>query len=190
MKNLRVQCASALFALIVLTPSYARGQEPAHTLQALQSNLHANDKVRLMHVDGTIIQGKLESVSDNVLTLKVKAAVREYRAPQILTIQTQYNDPIRNGVTIGALVGGGAGAVIGAIVSDAFCDGCGTAQASGALVFGLIGAGIGAGSGALGDSLRKGYKTVYSMPRVSGLRFTVSPVLSQNAKGVAVGLRF
>src|SRR5262245_27330474 len=100
MKNLRVQCALALFALIVLTPSLARAQEPAHTLQELQSNLHANDNVRLMHVDGTIIQGKLESVSETALKLKVKGVVREYRAPQIVTIRTQYNDPIRNGVSI------------------------------------------------------------------------------------------
>src|SRR5262245_23499575 len=187
---LRIPCSLALWALVVFTPSLARAQEPAHTLQDLQSGLHANDNIRLMHIDGTIVQGKLESVSATVLKLKVKGVIREYLAPQILTVRKQYNDPIRNGAAIGALIGGGAGAVIGAAISDAFCDGCGTAQAGGALVFGLLGAGIGAGSGALGDSLKRGYKTVYSMPRTANPRFNLSPVLSKNTKGVAVTLTF
>jgi hypothetical protein len=186
----RVPCALALFVLLVFTPALATAQEPAHTLQDLQSDLYANDKVRLMHIDGTSVQGKVDSVSATVLKIRVKGIVREFPSQQILTVRKQYNDPIRNGLAIGAAIGGSAGAVIGAIVSDAFCDGCGTAQASGALVFGLLGAGIGAGSGALGDSLRKGYKTVFTMPRRAELRFNLSPVLSKKTKGVAVAFRF
>src|SRR5262245_4676840 len=125
MTYLRVPCALALFALVGFTPPLARAQEPAHTLQELQSDVQANAHIRLTHIDGTSVQGRVESVSDTGLKVKVNGVLREYREAQILTVSKQYDDPVINGAIIGAIVGGGVAAIIGATLSDAFCDGCG-----------------------------------------------------------------
>ena len=179
-----------LFALIVFIPAVVRAQEPAHSLQDLQSGLRIEDSVRVVGIDGNRIQGKVESVSGSALKVRVNGVSREFREPQILEIRRKYNDSIGNGLGWGAVIGGVSGAVLGAVISDAFCDGCGNRQGTGAVVFGSLGAVIGAGSGALGDSLRKSYATVYTMQRTTEKRFDFSPILTRDKKAVAVAFRF
>ena len=190
MASLKITNCLVLLALIVSTPALAMAQEPAHTLQDLQSSLRVNDTVRVEEFGGNHLQGKVESVSGSALRIRTKGLSRDFRETQILSVRKQYDDSIRNGLLTGAAIGGAAGAIIGAVVSDAFCDGCGNFQAGGALAIGALGAGIGAGSGALGDWLTKGYRTVFSMPQTTGIRFNVSPVLSRTTKGMSVAFRF
>jgi hypothetical protein len=190
MTRLRITHGMILLSLMAFAPALARAQEPANTLQDLQPQLRINDTVRVEETDGKRVQGKVESVSGSALTIRVKGQSREFRQPQISSVQKQYDDPIGNGVITGAAVGGVAGAVIGVIVSDVFCDGCGNFKGGGALIVGALGAGIGAGSGALGDLLTKGYKTVFSKSRASDLRLDVSPIVSRTSKGVSVAIRF
>ena len=179
-----------VFSLLLLAPALAVAQEPSPTLQALQSNVHQGEPVRLYGVDGSKIQGTIETISSSSLKLKVKGVSREFQESQIREIQVQYRDPIWNGVKWGVVIGGISGAVVGAIVSDAFCDGCGDSHASGALAFGLLGAGIGAGTGATSDYLRKGYTPVFKGQKVAEKGFNVSPIVSKSTKGVAVAFRF
>ena len=179
-----------LFSVLLVLPALAYAQEPAQTFQGLQSSIHPGDIVRLHGTDGNTVKGTVESLTSSSLKLKVNSASREFREPQAREIQVRYNDSVKNGLTIGAVIGGISGAVIGAIVSDAFCDGCGNAQASGALAFGLLGTGIGAGTGGLSDYLKKGYKPVFKAQKVAGNGFSVSPVVSQNRKAVALAFRF
>jgi hypothetical protein len=179
-----------LFALIVFIPAVARAQEPAHSLQDLQAGLRIDDTVRMVGVDGNRIQGKVESISGSALKVRVNGVSREFREPQILEVRRRYSDSIGNGLGWGAVIGGVSGAVLGAVISDAFCDGCGNQQGTGAVVFGALGAAIGAGSGALGDSLKRSYATVYTMPRTTEKRFNLSPILTRDKKAVSVAFRF
>ena len=184
------QSMIVLLALIAFVPAVATAQEPAHSLQDLQSGLRIEDTVRVFGIDGNRIQGRVESVSGSALKVRANGVSREFREPQILEVRRRYSDSIANGLGWGAVIGGISGAVVGAVISDAFCDGCGNQQGAGALIFGALGAGIGAGSGALGDSLRKSYATVYTMPRTSQKRFDFSPILTRDKKAVSVAFRF
>jgi hypothetical protein len=190
MASLNIKNGLVLLALVVFTPALGIAQEAAHTLQDLQSSIRTSDIVRVEEFGGNRFQGKVESVSGTSLRIRIKGVSREFHEPEILLVRKQYRDSIRNGLLTGAAIGGAAGAIIGAVVSDAFCDGCGNFQAGGALAIGALGAGIGAGSGALGDWLRKGYKTVFSMPQTTNIRFNVSPLLSKTTRGVSVAFRF
>lgn len=190
MASLKIKNCAVLLALVVFTPVLGMAQEPAHTLQDLQSHLQINDIVRIEEFGGNHVQGKVEGVSGTALRIRIKGVSHEFHEPELLLVRKRYDDSIRNGVITGAAIGGAAGAIIGAVVSDAFCDGCGNNQGGGALAFGALGAGIGAGSGALGDWLRKGYTTVFSMPQTTGIRVNVSPLLSKTTKGVSVAFRF
>jgi hypothetical protein len=187
-KEILMRSLGILFSMVVCVPALAFAQAPASTLQELQPRLQMNDTVRVEEIDGSRVQGKVESVSGSALRIRVKGESREFRQPEILSVKKQYNDPVKNGVILGAAIGGTAGAIIGVIVSDVFCDGCGNYKAGGALTVGVLGAGIGAGTGALSDWLRKGYKTEFSQSRTAG--FNVSPIFSKTAKGVSVAIRF
>ena len=179
-----------LFSLAVLQPDLARAQEPVHTLQDLKSVLVTSDRVQVVGPDGKKVQGIVESVLTSSLNVRTGKVSREFRDSQIFEVRKQYNDPIWNGVKIGVVVGAITGTVLGAALSDAFCDGCGNNVAGGAVALGLMGAGIGAGTGALSDSLRHGYKPIYTAPKVTEKRFGVSPILNKNTRGVALALRF
>jgi len=179
-----------LLSLLLFAPPLARAQEPAHTLQELQSRIDQGDTVRLDGADSEQIEGTVLSVTSSALKLKVNGVSREFQEPQIREIKAKYSDPIGNGLKWGAIIGGVSGAVVGAIISDAFCDGCGNAHGSGALAFGLLGTGIGVGVGGLGDYLKKGYTPVFQAQKVAGKGFGVSPLLSKKTKGVAVAFRF
>jgi hypothetical protein len=180
----------ALLVLIVLSPAVARAQEPAHSLEDLQSLIRVNDTITLERTNGNSIKGRVENISASSLKLKIHGKSEEFRQPEIHLVRIHFNDPIKNGLILGTIIGGVGGAVIGAGVSDAFCDGCGNNAGGGAAAFGLFGAGIGAGVGALADYLHQGNKTVFvSQPRAA-LRFHVAPLVSQKAKGVSLALRF
>jgi len=190
MTHLRLMTLLVLSSSTVFAPALSSAQEPAHSLQELQSDLKTDDTVRVTETDGKSVQGKIERISDTSLKLKANGVSREFREPQIVSVRKQYRDSIRNGLIAGAVLGGIAGAVLGAVVSDAFCDGCGNNRGGGALAFAALGAGVGAGTGALGDWLKTSQRTVYTMPRTSGLRINISPIASKKTKSVAVAFRF
>jgi len=179
-----------LFTLAMLMPALARAQEPIQTSQDLRADLRIGDTIRLEGIDGKKVRGTVEDISGESLKLKTRGLSREYRVPQIKEVRRKYNDPIGNGLLKGVIIGVVSGAVIGAVISDAFCDGCGNNQAGGAAAFGLLGAGIGAAGGALGDSMTKGYKTVFTAPKTTANRLGFSPLLSGEKKGVKLAFRF
>ena len=92
----------------------------------------------------------------------------------------------------GALIGAGIGAVVGAVVKAYNCGS--TDCGEGGLVdpgFYLLGAGIGAAAGALVDHSISRFDTVFvGPPAVSGRDFCLVPILSKDAQGLALSLRF
>jgi hypothetical protein len=181
---------TVVLSLALFAPALAGAQEPATNLKDLQSSLDAGNTVRLIEPDGTRVQGHVIDVTSSALKLKVKGVSREFQEPQIREINLKYHDPVWNGVSWGLVIGGTSGAVIGAIASGAFCDGCANGVAKSVVAFGLMGAGIGAGTGGLSDFLRNGYIPVYKAPKTVDKEFGVSPLLSKKTKGVAVAFRF
>jgi len=139
-------------------------------------------------VDGNSVLGKVESISDSSLRLRIYGMSREFLEPQIREVTKVSKARVR-GAWIGAAIGGIAGALIGAGISDAFCDGCGNQQGQGAAVGGVIGGMYGAGIGFIG-ARKQSLKTVFEATQATPKRIRVSPKLSRETKGVVLAFRF
>lgn len=182
--------STVLLLLRAVAPSVALAQEPAHSLQDLQSRVHIGETIRIFDPGGNRIQGSLESISDSSLRIRVGRVVREFRQPEIREVHRQFRDPITNGTVKGAVIGAIAGGAAGLLIATGEACESSSCVMQGTAIAGGLGAGLGAVSGALGDSLRKSYATIFAQSRAAGMRLGVSPILSVDTKGVRVAVRF
>jgi hypothetical protein len=175
--------------ILVLAPGAALAQEPAHSLKELESRVHIGDTVRIVDSAGQKTQGKFESISESSLRIRVEGSVREFREPAIREVQREFRDPIGNGAFKGALIGGGAGLAAGVVIATGEACESGACAMQAVALAGAMGAGIGAASGALVDSLKHSYATIFTGPTLNR-GWSVSPILSRDSKGVRVTVRF
>jgi hypothetical protein len=179
-----------LLLLLVLAPRLVFAQEPAHSLQELQSRVRIGDTIRIFDIAGKQTQGKFDGLAGSSLRIQVKGITREFREPLIRQIDLKYADPLSDGLRKGAIIGAAAGIVFGFVVVAAEgCESSSCRMGAGA-VSGAIGAGVGAASGALSDSIKQRYTTVFSPPRTTANRWGISPVLSWEWQGVKIAIHF
>src|SRR5205814_6860527 len=72
----------------------------------LQSVLKPNDKVTVTKDDGSSIQGRMLEISADRIVLTTQNGQRSFDRPQISKVQKR-----KNGVLLGAIIGGGAAVV-------------------------------------------------------------------------------
>lgn len=152
---------------------------PASGSGSLSFRLRFGDDARVQTADGTRLKGKVMDFDGDVLQIDGQSL--SLNDGDVRRIEVQQRDPLTNG----ALIGLGAGvAFVGlACAGSAGCDA--EIAAVGVLFYGAVGAGI----GALVDSLRKPYTTVYVSPD-RGLTLSVAPLVMPDAKGVFVSVGF
>ena len=179
-----------LFLLLAFAPRVVFAQEPGHSLQELQSRVRIGDTIRIVDPAGKQTQGKFEGLANSSLRIQVNGITREFREPLIREIHLKYRDPISDGLRKGAVIGAVAGVAFGLVAVAS--EGCESARCTteAAVVWGAIGAGIGAASGALGDSMKHRYATIFSAPRTTANPWGISPVLSRETKAVKIAFRF
>ena len=121
-----------------------------------------------------VLRGKLVSVTDEALTLRVShKKLRTEPRSQVVRVHRRHHDPLSNGVLIGLGVGAAGGAVVGASLDPASTD---YARSGAVLFLGLFGAGVGAAIGAFADMARVEFELIYERPTHTRLRQRAAPV--------------
>jgi len=178
-----IRCAPLAALLVVLLPALSAAQEPVKSFDQLNTRLKVGDTVWVTDAQGREIKGRIRGLSATSLLLDGGGSPQDFQAARVGTIRVQQPDSLANG----ALIGLAAGAVAGALVWRAVCDG----EAACAVVGALLGAGAGVGIGAGIDGLIHGKRDVYRAPGASGnARFSLAPVVTPHTKGVAVSFSF
>ena len=149
----------------------------AATFEELPGATKPGQKLFVFDREGNEIRGRLASVTADTVTLRVEQATREIPRDAITLIRTPAQDSVLNGLAIGAAVTGAF-----TLISFGGCDGC---SGSGAFVLG--GLVWGAGIGALIDACILTPRDVY---RVGKRRLDVQPMVTPQAQGVALALRW
>jgi hypothetical protein len=119
-------------------------------------------RVWITNDTGDTIDGEVISRSATTLTVERRGEITAVPASSIRRIDT--TDRIRDGIRLGAVIGGASGAVFGVIVGAGLCETTTDCIAYGGLYLGGVGAGLGAIAGAIVDSLRNGRRTISEAP--------------------------
>ena len=176
--------AVILVSALIGAPAPSVAQEPVREFAQLNTRLVPGDTVWVTDAQGREVKGRILSLGPDALALE--GGGRTYGPANVATIQVRRADSLRNGALIGFAVGGGLGLGLGDF-SGSWSWGD---AAVGALMIGGIGAGIGVGI----DALIPGKKLVaYRAPGSAGqahARFSIAPVITPRAKGVAVAFAF
>ena len=182
--------SAPLLILLALAPRFLFAQEPAHSLQELQSRVRIGDTIRIVDAAGKQVPGRFDGLAGSSLRIQVKGIAREFSEPLIHEIDLKCEDPISNGLRNGAIIGAAAGIALGLVgVASEGCESSSCTMGAGA-AWGAIGAGIGTASGALVDSMKHRYATIFSAPRTTTNRWNIAPVFSRERREVKIALRF
>ncbi|MGE0461475.1 MAG: hypothetical protein AB7Q16_08915 [Vicinamibacterales bacterium] len=127
----------------------------------LPDHLNVGDTVTVESADGAEVRGRVIRMVPDAIVVTGPSAERMVDASGVLRISACC-DSLQNGTLIGL----GIGAVFGALFAAGFSDnGAGGDTATGALIFGGIGAGLGVGLDALSRSDRLVYRAPAALPR-------------------------
>jgi len=167
--------------LVLATASVAQAQG---SFADLRTTLNEGDVVTVTDDAGTQTRGTFERVGTSI-RLSVDGVPQEWAPQQVREIRRR-GDSLKNGLIIGLVSGGAAGAVLGWGVGAIF-------QAEGADPAGpfigllALGLGAGAGIGAGLDAAITGSTVVY---RRTPRTVSVAPMLSPRAQGVRIAVAF
>lgn len=171
-----------LGTLVLLVTSNAATAQDSFT--DLQTTLKAGEVVTVTDDAGRQTRGTFERIGTSI-RLSVDGVAREWAPQQVREIRRR-GDSLKNGLIIGLVSGGAAGAVFGWGVGTIFAaEGADSAGP----VIGLVALGLsaGAGIGAGLDAAITGSTVVYRRPSRT---MSVAPMLSPHARGVRVALAF
>lgn len=150
-------------ALLALLPVCAVQAQPASEFSDVGRRTETGDTLQVRHIDGRLTTGDLRAVSADGLVLEVGGRLVTVPLAEMREVGTT-SDGLRNG----ALIGLGAGAVLGMFhAASSVSDGslAGAAAAGPAALIGLVGgaaAGVGIGIGV--DALVRRYRILYRAP--------------------------
>ena len=161
-----------VMALVVAGRGSAWAQDTAAIKKAL-ARVPTGETISVLDTSGKTETGRLSGSTDTFLTLDGSRNVAANRIARITV-----KDSTRNGTTIGALIGGGAGLVGALALGALYANEGGSAGGASLLLIGL-GAGAGAGIGWLGDSL-----TQHEIYRTGGTARRLTPEVRVRVAGI------
>jgi hypothetical protein len=187
---MRSSLATALAVVFALaSPVLAVAQEPVRSFDQLDTRLKPGDRVWVTDAAGREVEGKIQSLSPDALTLKGDGP-RKFAASEVSAIRQRREDSLKNGALIGLAVGSALGATVcvGMASQD---DGNLGWCASFLGAYGAMGAGIGVGI----DAMIPGRKMVtYRAPGTPGVsghaRLSIAPVFTPRTKGLSLAVTF
>jgi len=168
---------------LLLAFALAAAQEPVRDFSQLNTRLKPGDTIWVTDGQGRQVKGRINSLAPDSLGVDA-GGFRTFSAGDVTMIHLREGDSLANGALIGLAVG----AVAGALVMVAVCDGEAGCAPGGA----LLGAGAGAGIGVGIDAARGGKRVLaYRAPGASGSAcLSLAPLIMPRTKGVAVAFSF
>lgn len=172
-------------AVALCAPPAGLAQEPVKSFDQLNTRLKVGDTVWVTDAQGREIQGKIQALAPDALTLKADAP-RAFTAADVRMIRERQPDSLKNGALIGLGAGGALGILACAAIAGEGEAGGWCAMAIG--VYGGLGTVIGVGIDAL---IPGGMREVYRAPGAApGARLSVAPLIGRTSKGVAFSFAF
>jgi len=165
-----------------------QGASPARSFEELSGRLAAGEKVKVLQPNGTELRGRLRGFDSGRMVVTIGGAQVVLEEQDVRAITWKEKDPLSNGVLIG--MGVGAGGALGFSALVCLSDYCNLTNA-GAFLFPLaIGALGGVAVGALIDYAIRTDRLVYERAGRQPLRWDIAPILTRNAHGAALVIRF
>jgi hypothetical protein len=186
MKNSSAVILTLVFWCAVSGTEQAEAQQ-ASSFEQLRVLVKPGETVEVIDREGTSTKGKIQSLSPEFLHLESQGSIREFGQRDAVEIKQRRADSLANGALIGAVAGGGLGA-LGAIAfcSERRCAGNGAEVAAVIGVYTGLGVAIGVGI----DALIRPRQTIYRPGQTGFSHMRISPQIGNGHRGVAVRWSF
>jgi hypothetical protein len=135
--------------------------QPSSTFEELAVRLEEGDAVAVVDASGTEVSGRVAAISAVAVALTVDGVRQEFAADRIQRIYRRRQDPVKNGLLIGAAAGAVAGFSAGRSADSSGCPRSGSECGQGALIGTVGGAFWGAVGGWIVDLLIRKRETIY-----------------------------
>ena len=176
----------AVFLLLCAGGTRVEAQGVASSFNQLAVLVKPGDKIGVVDVSGTEVEGRIGTLSRDALTLVTEAGPRVLGEGDVAQIRQRRGDSLKNGAIIGAVAGTAYFLTAAALLGDS--DG-GEVIVGAAVAWGVVFAGMGAAAGAGIDALITRRHVIYQKPG-GGSRVSVSPLFRHGRRGVAVSVTF
>ena len=190
MKSWRLAITLAALSLL-LAFALAAAQEPVKSFDQLNTRLKPGDTVWITDARGREIEGRIESLAPDAITLDAGGA-RIFAAADVGLIRDGRRDSLKNGTLIGLGIGGGLAAAwcVAAAATDDPAISPGVECFEGAVVFGGLGTLFGLAIDAANPGKGRVAYRAPGSPGAASARLSIVPVVTPRAKGVALSFAF
>lgn len=180
----RILCVS----LFLTAATAAEAQEIATSFDQLRVLVKPGDTVTVTDFAGNETRGRILTLSSSSLALSVGETQRTWTSSEVRTVNQRRRASLGTGAKWGFFIGAGIGALAGlGAAQDGYSGGESVGIAFlGAGLYGALGAGIGVGV----RSLMHESHVVYAGRPAPQAKLTLSPILSDRRKGVALSFGF
>ena len=182
--------AVILVVALAAMPAPGVAQEPVASFDQLDTRLKVGDKVWVTDRQGSEIDGKIERITADALTLN---GSRMIAAGEVRLVRYRERDSLKNGTLIGLGIGAGLGLAwcLAAATDDSPHISTGIECAEGFTVYGGLGTLLGlAIDAAIPGKMRVAFRATGEPPGPNSKRLSTGLVVLPHAKGVAVSFSF
>jgi hypothetical protein len=183
--NGRIRTAALVVLALASTSAWSQtvsAQVPAST----NPELRTGRRVWVTQADGSVIEGKIASVSDTALGVSSDQTVKSLPWRSVRVVEAK--DSLGNGLMLGVLIGAGGGALGGILTNVALCyEGC-NSEDEAAVVLGSVLTGLmfAVPISLLVDHAHNGRQTIYR----PSAQVSVGPTLGRGKLGVGAVVRW
>ena len=178
----RLQRTCAVLLIIAGHAGLAAAQTIPDSFKDLQFLVAAGDRVEIVDATGTTIKGRISEMGTSSLSIASSDGIRQFREDDVTLIRQRKQDPVRNGMLLGTVMGATLG-VVAELSCAEYCPKPGV-MTFGAAIWGF-------GMGTVIDALHSAKRDVFRRgPDHASTSLTVAPVVGRRAAGAQVALRW
>jgi hypothetical protein len=174
----------AFAVLVSCHAGLAAAQSVPSSFNDLQFLVKPGDRVTVVDAAGVETTGRIAELGASVISVESQSGERRFKQDDVIVIRQRRADSLKNGMLIGAAIGGGLG-----FIAEASCgwndDACGR---PGVVTFSLAVWGV--GIGALADGLLKTQRDIFRHGPGTIGSLNIAPIVGLRTAGAQVALRW